>query len=356
MTDQATILVADDARTVVELVREVLSLTGYNVIEAFNGQEALEKIQLAHPDLLILDIQMPRMNGYEVCRQIKQDPSTAHIPVLMLSALESVAHQVRGLSLGAEDYITKPFRADELVARVEAVLRTKRKHDALRSSEENVRATFERYVAPQVVKKLLSDPSSVTLGGASRNITVLFADLSGFTSLSEQVGPQRIMHILNRFFTLAGQAVLEQEGTLDKFDGDSLMALFNAPLDQPDHALRAVRAAMTIQERLTVLKCSDTPDGRLHCKVGISSGDAVVGNAGMPDLMNYTAMGDAVNVAKRLEQSARPDQVLLGPETYAMTRHETRAQPLGPVTLKGRRAPIQVYELLGYRSRAKKAA
>ncbi len=345
---------AADARAVVELVREGLSITGYNVIEAFDGLDALEKIRLTPPDLLILDIQMPRMNGYEVCRQLKQDPSTAHIPVLMLSALESVAHQVRGLTLGAEDYITKPFRADELVARVEAVLRTKRKHDALRSSEENVRATFERYVAPQVVEKLLSDPSSVSLGGTSRNVTVLFADLCDFTSLSEKVSAQRIMHILNRFFTLAGQAVLEQEGTLDKYDGDSLMAIFNAPLEQPDHALRAVRTAMTIQERLTVLKCKDTPDGRLHCKIGICSGDAVVGNAGMPDLMNYTAMGDAVNVAKRLEQSAHPDQVLLNPATYEMTRHETRSQPLGPVALKGRRAPVQVYELLGYRSRAKK--
>jgi class 3 adenylate cyclase len=350
MTKPATILVADDARSVVELVREVLLLQGYQVVEAFDGLEALEKIQQHYPDLLILDIQMPRMDGYEVCRQLKDDPGTANIPVLMLSALESVDHQVRGLSLGAEDYIVKPFRTDELIARVEACLRTKRKVDALRLSEENVRATFQRYVAPKVVEKILSDPSAVSLGGTRRDVTILFADISGFTELSEQVGPERIMHLLNNFFTLAGQAVLDQEGTLDKFIGDAVMALFNAPLAQPDHAFRAVHAALAIQERVSALECADTPDHRLHCKIGIGSGDAVVGNTGMPDLMNYTAIGDAVNIAQRLEQSAQPDQILLSPATYDLVQREINARPLGPVRLKGRRTPVLIYELLGYRS------
>lgn len=346
MTEPATILVADDTRTTVKLVHEVLRLSGYRVVEAFDGLEALEKVQHAQPDLLILDIKMPRMDGYEVCRRLKDNPATAHIPVLMLSGMESVDNRVHGLLLGAEDYIVKPFRPAELVARVEARLRAKRKVDALRLAEEYVRATFQRYVAPTVVDKLLSDPSAVSLGGARRDITILFADISGFTRLSESLEPERAMRLLNNFLTLAGRAVLEQEGTLDKFSGDAVMALFNAPLPQQDHPYRAVSAALAIRRRLAAFECDATTDRRLHFKIGISSGDAVVGNAGMPDLMNYTAIGDTVNVAKRLEESAEPDQILLSATTYMAVQHKVNARALGSIKLRGRQAPIRVFELL----------
>jgi class 3 adenylate cyclase len=350
MTEPATILVVDDTRMTVELVREVLLLHGYRVVEAFDGLEALEKIQHEQPDLLILDVNMPRMDGYEVCRRLKTNPATAHIPVLMLSAMESVGHRVRGLSLGAEDYVIKPFRPAELAARVEAHLRTKREVDALRLSEEYVRETFQRYVAPAVVDKLLNDPGAVSLGGTRRDITVLFADISGFTRLSEQLEPERAMRVLNDFLTLAGRAVLEQEGTLDKFSGDSVMAIFGAPLAQNDHPLRAVRSALAIRHRLAAFECDATADGHLHYKIGICSGEAVVGNAGMPDLMNYTAIGDTVNVAKRLEESAAPDQILLGAKTYDTVKTKVNARALGSIHLKGRSAPVRVYELLPSRA------
>lgn len=347
MPKTATVLVADDTPSTVQLVREVLLLHGYRVVEAYDGLEALEKVQHEAPDLLILDINMPRMDGYEVCRRLKSNPVTAHIPVLMLTALERVKDRVRGLSLGAEDYVIKPFRPDELAARVAARLRAKREVDALRSAEQYVRRTFERYVAPAVVRRLLGDPSTVALGGARREVTVMFADISGFTRLSERLDPEQIMRLLNDFLTLAGRAVLEQEGMLDKFTGDAVMAIFNAPLLQRNHAYRAVAAAMNIRERLEVYQSNLTPDGMLHFKIGISSGDAVVGNTGMPDLMNYTAIGDTVNVAKRLEEKAEPDQILLGLGTYEAVRERVSTQPLGAAQIKGRTAPVQVYELLG---------
>jgi len=350
MTEPATVLVADDTRATVELVRQVLRLHGYRVVEAYDGLEALEKIQHEQPDLLILDINMPRMDGYEVCLRLKSNPATAHIPVLMLSAMERVKDRVRGLSLGAEDYVIKPFRPDELAARVAARLRAKREVDALRSSEEYVRMTFQRYVAPTVVRRLLSDPKAVALGGARRDITVLFADISGFTNLSEQLEPEQTLRLLNDFLTLAGRAVLEQEGTLDKFTGDAVMALFNAPLPQKNHAYRAVIAALNMQKRLATFECDMIPDRRLHFKVGICSGDAVVGNAGMPDLMNYTAVGDTVNVAKRLEEQAQPDQILLSGSTYEAVRDRVEVRALGAVHVKGRTAPLQVYDLLGRRA------
>jgi len=343
VTESATILVVDDARAVAQMVRAVLVHHGYRVVEAYDGLEALEKVQHEQPDMLVLDVNMPRMDGYEVIRRLKASPGTAHIPVLFLSAMQSVDHHVQGLSLGAEDYIVKPFRPAELVARVEAHLRTKREVDALRLSEEYVRATFRRYVAPAVVHRLLSDPSAVALGGTRREITVMFADISGFTHLSEQLEPEQTMRLLNNFLTLAGRAVLEQQGTLDKFTGDAVMALFNAPLTQRDHALRAVTAAMNIRHRLQSFRCEVGGTGRLHCKIGISTGEAVVGNAGMPDLMNYTAVGDTVNVAKRLEERAEPDQILVNVSTYAAVEHRFDAWALGSVQVKGRMAAVQVY-------------
>jgi class 3 adenylate cyclase len=287
------------------------------------------------------------MDGYEVCRRLKRNPQTAHIPVLMLSAMESVKHRVHGLNMGAEDYVVKPFRPAELAARVEARLRAKREVDALRLSGEYVRNTFQRYVAPAVVRELLSDPDSISLGGSRQRITVMFADISGYTRLTEDLEPERAMRVLNDFLTLAGRAVLEHEGTLDKFTGDAVMALFNAPLPQKEHALRAVLAALAIQRRLKRFTSDATEDGRLHFKIGISTGEAVVGNAGMPDLMNYTAVGDTVNVAKRLEEQAAPDQILMNAETYEPVKHQVEAKPLGDYYVKGRSAPVVVYELLG---------
>jgi adenylate cyclase len=347
MTEPATILVADDAQVTVRLVRDVLVLHGYRVVEAYDGLEALEKIQHEQPDLLILDINMPRMDGFEVCRRLKSNPATAHIPVLMLSALESVNDRVKGLSLGADDYVVKPFRPAELAARVEAHLRTKREVDALRVAEEYVRTILQSYLAPAVVRELLRDPGALSLGGTRRIITVLFADISGFTKLSEQLEPEQAMRLLNDFLTLAGRAVFEQEGTLDKFTGDGLLALFNAPVTQPDHVFRAMAAALTIRHRLKTFVCDATIDRRLHFKIGISTGEAVVGNAGMPNLKNYTAIGDTVNIAKRLEEGAEPDQILVSASSYNAVERRVNARALGSMRVKGRRATVQVYDLLG---------
>lgn len=347
MKEPATILVADDAKMTVRLVRDVLVQHGYRVVVAYDGLEALEKIQHEQPDLLVLDINMPRMDGFEVCRRLKENPSTVHIPVLMLSALESVNDRVKGLSLGAEDYVVKPFRPAELVARVEAHLRTKREVDALRVAEEYVRTILHSYLSPAVVKELLRNPGALVLGGTRRDITVLFADISGFTKLSEELEPESAMRLLNDFLTLAGRAVFEQEGTLDKFTGDQVMALFNAPVDQEDHAMRAVAAALTIRYRLQTFECDAIPERRLHFKIGISSGEVVVGNAGMPNLMNYTAIGDTVNVAKRLQEGAETDQILINARTYEEVQGKVNARALGPRHVRGRTAAVQVYDLLG---------
>jgi PAS domain S-box-containing protein len=222
----------------------------------------------------------------------------------------------------------------------------------LEARVDHIRGTFERYISPRVVEQLLSNPSSVQLGGARQEVTILFADIRGFTTFSEKIAPESLFEILNRHLTVAAQAVLEQDGTLDKFMGDAVMALFNAPLAQPDHTLRAVHAALQMKRALIEMHTHMEPEQWLKFGVGISTGPAVVGNVGSPALQNYTAVGDTVNVASRLQSHAGPGQILIGERAYASVRQHLRAQRLGYAHLKGRSEPYLIYEVQGLRKEA----
>ncbi len=218
----------------------------------------------------------------------------------------------------------------------------------LEAEQERIRQTFGRVVAPRVRDRLLSDPSHLRMDGTRQTATILFADISGFTSFSEKIAPEMLFKILNHYLSLAAQAILEEEGTLDKFWGDGVLALWNAPDPQPDHALRAARAALTILERsLMAHKRFADPLHHLNFHIGISSGDAMVGNVGTSDLFNYTAVGDTVNVAHRLETAAGPGQVLIDQLTYAGIAGKISAEPLAALQVKGRTQPVAVYQLMG---------
>lgn len=212
-----------------------------------------------------------------------------------------------------------------------------------------VRGTFERYVPPQVVEQLLSDPSQVRLGGVRREVTILFADARSFTAFSQRLDPEAVVELLNRHLTLMADAILDEEGTLDKFMGDGVMALFNAPLSQPDHALRAVRAALRMQAAIAALRDQLPAEQFLSFGVGIATGPAVVGNVGSPSLQNYTAIGDSVNLASRLQSYASPGQILLNTASYTYVRHEVEACELGRINFKGHSEPDLVYQVLGLR-------
>ena len=344
---KAKILVADDSFESVELLKEVLTDKGYEVIIAFDGEEALVKAREEKPDLLLLDIMMPKVDGYEVCRCLKADPNTAHIPILILTARGDIPDRVKGLDLGAEDYFTKPFNIQELVARVQARLRAKHREDRLLNTERLVRNTFQRYVSTSVVERLLRNPERVELGGVKQEVTVLFADLRGFTAVAEHLPPEQLIEILNGYLTAGAQPILEYEGTINQYAGDEIMAIFNAPLRQDDHVLRAVKAGLTIHQRLQAYNTTLKPELRLNCGVGIGTGQAVVGNVGTSQIMNYTAVGDVVNLAKRLEESAKGGQVLIGESSYRYIKDQVEVRPLPPLTVKGREEPVAVYEVLG---------
>jgi len=308
------IMVADDSFESVELLQSVLSREGYEVIIAFDGEEAIYKAHQEKPDLLLLDIMMPKIDGYEVCRRLKADPDTMRIPILILTARGDIPDKVKGLGLGAEDYFTKPFNIQELVARVQARLRAKQREDDLLRTERRVRNTFERYVSTRVVAKLLP--------------------------------PEKLIEILNGYLSAGAQPILEHDGTINQYAGDEIMAIFNAPLRQEDHVLRAVKAGLAIHEQLRAYNKTLEPELRLNCGVGIGTGQAVVGNVGTSQIMNYTAVGDVVNLAKRLEESARGGQVLIGASSYEQIKDQVVVRSLPPLTVKGREEPVSVYEVL----------
>ncbi len=218
----------------------------------------------------------------------------------------------------------------------------------LEAEQERIRRTFGRVVAPRVRDRLLADPSNLRLDGTKQLVTTLFADVSGFTSFSERYSPEAVFKVLNTYLSLATQAILEEEGTLDKFMGDAVLALWNSPDLQADHALRAVRAGVDIMRRaLAAHPHFSDPNQHLIFRIGISTGQAMVGNVGTSDLFNYTAIGDVVNLAQRLQTAAKPGQILLYKGTYDIVADQVKATPLNPLMVKGRAQPAEVYELKG---------
>jgi class 3 adenylate cyclase/DNA-binding response OmpR family regulator len=213
--------------------------------------------------------------------------------------------------------------------------------------KQQLRNLFEHYVSPRVVERLISSPQTAALGGVRQSVTVLFADIRGFSPFVERTQPEVLMQVINRYMAAAATAVLTQDGTLDKFMGDAVMAIFNAPLPQPDHALRAVNAALCIQQSVAEVHRELPEPLRLQFGVGISSGEAVVGNIGAAQLMNYTAIGDCVNLAKRLQETAHGGQILLDTRTYDLVRSFAQTTPLGVVEFKGRATPEAVFDLVG---------
>ncbi|MDI6768760.1 MAG: adenylate/guanylate cyclase domain-containing protein [Anaerolineales bacterium] len=219
----------------------------------------------------------------------------------------------------------------------------------LKAEQERIRQTFGRMVAPRVRDRLLSDPSHLRLDGTRQVVTILFADLCNFTPFSEVTSPEILFKVLNSYLSLAAQAILEEEGTLDKFMGDAVLALWNTPDPQPDHALRAVRAALSLLERSQQADvCLEDGSQRLQFRIGVTTGEAMVGNVGTSELFNYTAIGDTVNLAQRLEVTAQPGQILIDQATYEIVADKVMAKPLDPMQVKGRSQPVAIYELKGF--------
>jgi adenylate cyclase len=342
------ILVADDNRDNLELVSDIIQVMGYDVLTALDGPTTLEIAFSTIPDLIVLDVNMPGMTGFEVCEHLKAAGETTNIPIIMLTALTDVDNRVVGLGLGADDYLTKPFQPRELMARIETRLRAKVETDDLRETQEIIRRTFERYVPASVVAQLLDNPRQIRLGGDLQEVTVLFSDLENFTQVAERSTPEDVLKILNTYHTLVVNIIQQHGGTIDKFIGDGVMALYNTPLPQENHVLSAVETALQVRNTLRDFHQEFDTEFQMQINMGIHTGTAVVGNVGSADIMDFTAVGDTVNIAARLQGLGEQGQILISEAAYAAIHDYIAAEPIGPLSVKGRTNAVTTYEVLGW--------
>jgi class 3 adenylate cyclase len=341
------ILVVDDDWLNRELLEAYLKEAGYQCVLAGDGVLALEAAAAHSPDLVLCDVQMPRMNGYEVCRRLKSNPATQFIPVVMVTALDSDEEKLRAVEAGADDFVTKPFNAILLLTRVKSLLRIKLLHDEVEARNALLRQVLTRYVAEGVAETILTDPDRyLRLGGETRPVTVLFADIRGFTAFTERRTGQEVVETLNSIFPDLTRIIFNYRGTFDKFLGDSVMAFWGAPLASDDDTFRAVRAAIEMRDTFGELSARvGGATASLGLGIGLNSGEATVGNIGSEKVMDYTVIGDTVNVARRLQELAAGGEVLISDSTYQQVKDQVRAERRAEQTLHGRREPVIVYSV-----------
>jgi adenylate cyclase len=344
------ILLVNDEPDTLQLIRKILQADGFEIALATNGLEALAYIEEHEPDLLLLDVVMPQMDGMAVLKELrKRDRVTG---VIMVSALSSEQLVVQAMLDGADDFVGKPFTLKTIRVRIRQALEKSRlrrenlklQHE-LQIAHDKIRALFSRYMAAPVVERLLSSPTLPSLGGERQITTVLFMDFCDYSSLSHNLEPDRVLQILNQHLGLVTNAILQEEGTMDKFIGDGVMALFNAPVPQPDHALRAARSAIAIRDSVIEWGRSHSP--ALNIRIGIHTGETLVGNIGTPEFMNYTAIGDTVNVAKRLQEESTDNAIIISDTTVDLLPDYFQFTGLGERVVKGRQTPTALYSLDG---------
>jgi adenylate cyclase len=354
------ILVVDDTPANVRLLEAVLGPRGYEMLSAGSGPEALEAVTRDRPDLVLLDIVMPGMDGYEVCRQLRATPASAVLPVVMITASGN-EEKLRALEAGADDFIAKPFDQAELLARVRSLLRVKEYHDLIESQaaelaewnrtlearvDEQVAelerlARLRRYLSPQIAELVLSAPDDTALESHRREVAVLFCDLRGFTAFSEEVEPEAVMAALAEFHEAVGPLINSFAATVGGFTGDGLMVFFNDPLPCPDPPERAVRLAVSMREHMaTVTERWQRLGHDLGFAIGIAVGFATLGEVGFAGRYDYTAHGSVINLAKRLCDSAASGQIVISPTVRAAVEPLVSVEPVGDLHLKGIHKPV----------------
>jgi adenylate cyclase len=338
------ILVVDDDWFSRDLLRSTLAATGCEVHTACDGQEGLQLARRIRPDLALVDIHMPRLDGVALCEALKGEEATRFVPVIIVTALEGEAVKLRAIEAGADDFLAKPYSALVLLTRARSLLRIKRLHDELEARNRLLRRALDHYVSPDITEELLRDPERrLQLGGETRFVSVLFADIRNFTRYTEEHSGAQVVGTLNRIFAALSEVVFSHRGTLDKFLGDGLMAFFGAPLAGEDDAQRAVDCAIEMQHRFRGMRSAGGEELLgLDLGIGLHSGEAVVGNIGSEALMDYTVVGGVVNIAKRLQEKARGGEILISRSTYGRVRVEARRQRRA-FRLPGRQKGMAVY-------------
>ena len=344
---QPRILVVDDNDRNSRLLESLLTRQGYRVSLAADGENALRQAQEKDLDLIILDVMMPGMDGYEVAREIRNSVDLRAIPILMLTALRELEDKIRGLEAGADDFLVKPFNTIELLARVRSLLRIKQLHDELQVKNALLERVLTRYVSQDIAQEILRNPDvNLQLGGRAHTISVLFADIRGFTRFAEQRDAGLVIEVLNEIFNRLTPVVFEYHGTLDKYLGDAVMAIYGAPVSLPNSTEAAVRTAWAMQQQFTALRDVNMQLGELGLGIGIATGEAVVGNVGSDQFMDYTVIGHTPNLAKRLQESAKSGQILIDLQTYERVSDFTYCTPTLPLYGEGLLTPVKAFEVM----------
>jgi adenylate cyclase len=362
MTANGTALVVDDSSVNRLVLVRRLETLGLEVMQAENGVQALELLAAAPGavDVVLLDVLMPELDGYETLAAMKADESTRHIPVLIVSGVDELDSVVRCIELGATDYLTKPINASILAARINASLGAKRLHDVeqeaherqttLNRTIERQKEELSRFLSPQIAALVSSPDGEQLLAGHRREITVAFCDLRGFTAFAERADPEELMTLLGQYHRMMGEAITAHDGTLEHFAGDGVMVFFNDPIPQEDHVERAVRMAVAMRDRFAELAAIWRERGyELGFGVGIAVGSATLGRIGFEGRHDYGAIGNVTILASRLSSQAQAGQILLSPRAQTLLGELIESESVGELTLKGLARPVLASNVVAMR-------
>jgi len=361
------ILVVDDTPQNVKLLADLLTVKGYTVVTAASGAEALKQMEVERPDLVLLDVVMPGMSGYEVCRKIRENPATQILPVVMATSLDPAQERIKGIEAGADDFLAKPINQPELLARVRSLLRIKEMYDTIQAQaaqlvewnktlEERVQeqvaqlerlGRLKRFFSPQLAELIVAGGAEDPLKTHRREVTVIFLDLRGFTAFAETSEPEEVMGVLREYHAEMGKLILQHEGTLERFTGDGMMIFFNDPTPVPNPAERALRMAVAMRDRVSEMIAKWRKRGYdLDFGVGIAQGYATIGAIGFEGRWDYGAIGTVTNLAARLCGEAKPGQILISQRMVGTVEELVEVEPVGELTLKGFSRPVTTHNVL----------
>lgn len=379
MREKPLILVVDDSDDNREIVKARLEANGYDIALAVDGEDGLQKARSLLPDLILLDIMMPKLDGIEVVKRIKADADLPFTPVILLTAKSDTKDVVEGLRAGADDYLSKPVDQSALVARVSAMLRIKSLQDRVQQQatlllqqkeeldlwnktlEQRVSEQVEeiermsrlkRFLAPQIAETIMASADGFSkLGSHRSDITVVFCDVRNFTTFSETSEPEELMKFLQEYHAAIGEVIFLHQGTLERFTGDSVMVFFNDPLPCEDHCTRGVQLALEMRSRGQELISKWNQRGaRLGLGIGVAAGYATLGRVGFDKRFDYAAIGTVTNFASRICDAAGPGEILVSSRVAAEIGEAIETKSLGEHSLKGFAKPAELFEVIGLAS------
>ena len=352
----AKLLLVDDTPANLKVLRDLLEAEGYKLALASDGPLALKIARRLRPELILLDVMMPGMDGYEVCRRLKADADLAPIPIIFITAKDQAEDLVTGFNAGGLDYITKPFRNQEVLVRVETQLRLQRQsrqleesQKALQLSNAFIREVFGRYLSDEIVKTLLDHPDNLSMGGKTQKVTILMADLRGFTAMSEGLPPESIVTVINNYLSSMTDIIMKYNGTIDEFIGDAILAVFGTPLAYDDDTPRAIACAVEMQLAIREVNATNArlglPDVALG--IGLNTGEVAVGNIGSEKRAKYGVVGRHVNLAGRIESYTVGGQIYISEYTYRDAQVDLLIDDQLIVEPKGVPEPVTIYAIRG---------